>query len=283
MNNPKKTYPLFTIVTITRNNYGGLQKTFKSLEKQTFKDYQWLVIDGASTDETLQFLKKRRSETRMDQFPFSFFSEHDEGIYDAMNIGIEHANGRFLLFLNAGDELASDDILEKLSPYAAKKPDFIYGDALEPVKGQPQAAYKHARRYKELKWGMITHHQAMLYNRYTVRDFKIRYSLLYDIASDYDFTARFLLKAKKILYIPTPICIFEQGGVSQKNARLGRKEQFIIREKLRMVGQVENLWILTVQSLSWALFRLSPSLYRLLKSSVRKPQSIAKAKTDAKS
>ncbi len=240
------------------------------------------MIDGKSTDETLDFLKKHRSNTRTESFPFTFVSEHDEGIYDAMNTGIEHANGRFLLFLNAGDELASDDILEKLAPYAAKKPDFIYGDALEPVKDGAPPIYKQARRYKALRWGMITHHQAMLYNRYTVRDFKIRYSLLYKIASDYDFTTRFLLKAKKILYIPTPICIFEQGGVSQQNAGLGRKEQFIIRERLDMVGTAENLWILCVQRLSWSLSKLSPPIYRLLKSSVRQPQSITEEKTNAK-
>tara|TARA_R110001592_G_scaffold144484_4_gene367665 strand:- start:34526 stop:35353 length:828 start_codon:yes stop_codon:yes gene_type:complete len=262
----KKHFPVFTIITITLNNFSGLQKTYESIQKQTFEDYEWLVIDGGSTDGTVDFLRDRRSATRSALNPFRFISGKDQGIYDAMNIGIAEANGQYLLFLNAGDALASPDILTLIHPFTEKKPQFIYGDALEPRKNGQTPIYKKARRYKDLVWGMITHHQAMLYRRHTARDFKIHYSLLYDIASDYEFTVRFLLKAKKILYIPKPICIFEQGGISQKNAALGRKEQYIIRENLDMVSQPKNLWILLVQALSWRLRTLSPSLYRSVKS-----------------
>ncbi len=259
-------FPIFTIITVTLNNFEGLKKTESSIDKQTFKDFEWVVIDGESTDGTIEHLRKRRSETRTEQYPFRFVSEKDEGLYDAMNSGIENANGHYLLFLNAGDELAAVDTLKILAPLTEKKPEFIYGDALEPSKGKNTPIYKKARRYKEIAWGMITHHQAMLYRRHTLRDFKIRYSLIYDIASDYDFTTRFLLKAKKITYLPKPICIFEQGGISQKNASLGRKEQFIIREKLDMVSPVFNLWILIVQALSHNLKTRWPWGYYTLKS-----------------
>ena len=89
--------------------------------------------------------------------------------------------------------------------------------------------------------------------RHIIRDHKMHYSLRYKVASDYEFTARFLQKAKKIIYVKKPICIFEQGGLSQQQAALGRKEQYIIRENLDMVPQAKNLWILMVQAAAWHL------------------------------
>ncbi len=263
----KKHFPTFTIVTITLNNYSGLMKTWKSIESQDFEDFEWIVIDGGSNDKTIEFLRKKRSATRTALNPFRFVSQTDEGIYDAMNTGIKEAKGKYILFLNAGDRLASNDILSVMAPFTEKKPDFIYGDSLEPPlkKGQPPI-YKKARRYKDIKWGMITHHQSMIYNRLVIRDHKLHYSLLYEIASDYDFTLRFLQKSKKMLYIPKPICIFEQGGISQQKASKGRHEQYLIREKLDIVSQAENLWIGFIQMLSWKLKTISPPLYRFLKS-----------------
>jgi putative colanic acid biosynthesis glycosyltransferase len=261
----KKHFPVFTLITITLNNYSGLQKTYKSIEKQQFEDFEWIVIDGGSTDETVDFLRAQRSATRSATNPFRFISEEDEGIYDAMNKGIKEARGRYLLFLNAGDELAADDVLKEIFPFTEKKPQLIYGDALEPENGKDAHSYKKARRYKDLIWGMITHHQAILYDRHVIRDKKLHYSLKFEIASDYDFTARFLQKAKRIIYFPKPICVFEQGGLSQQNAFKGRREQYIIRENLEMVSQPNNLFILTVQTLSWHLKKLSPTLYYALK------------------
>lgn len=262
----KKLFPTFSIITVTLNNLHGLQKTYKSIENQTLDDFEWIVIDGESTDGSIDFLRKQRSASRSARYPHSFISEKDDGIYDAMNKGIEQAKGHYLLFLNAGDELATPDILKILKPYTEKKPNFICGDALEPQKNNSKPIYKPARRYKNLIWGMITHHQAMLYRRHTIRDYKMRYSLRYKIASDYDFTARFLLKAKKVTYVHKPICLFEQGGISQQQAALGRKEQYMIREQLEMVSVQKNLWILMVQATSWRLHTLSPDLYHSLKS-----------------
>jgi len=262
----KKHFPVFSIVTITLNNYSGLQKTYKSVEKQTFNDFEWLVIDGGSKDDTLDFLRARRSATRTALNPFRFVSEPDDGIYDAMNKGIKEARGRYILFLNAGDELATPDVLESIHPFTEKKPQMIYGDALEPDSSEKDGyAYKKARRYKDLTWGMITHHQAMLYHRHVIRDQKLHYSMNYDIAADYDFTARFLQKAKRIIYFPKPICIFEQGGISQQQASKGRREQYLIREQLDMVPQPKNLFIMCVQAASWHIKKISPGLYRAIK------------------
>ncbi len=261
----KKTYPTFSIITITLNNVSGLKSTAQSIENQKFDDYEWIVIDGESNDETLDLLRQKRSASRTDKYPFTFTSESDDGIYDAMNKGIKQAQGKYLLFLNAGDTFAHDNVLSEIAPHTKKMPDFIYGDALEPTKNSKSQNYKTARRYKDIQWGMITHHQAMFYNRLSIRNHKMHYSLLYHVASDYDFTLRFLQKAQKCSYYAKPVCIFEQGGLSQKQAALGRKEQYIIREKLDLVPPYKNLWIMSVQTILWYIRQNTPRLYWLIK------------------
>ncbi|MCK5374079.1 MAG: glycosyltransferase [Alphaproteobacteria bacterium] len=260
-------FPLLSVITVTLDNYTGLTKTYNSLEEQGFTDFEWLVIDGGSNDETVDFLRRKRSDTRANINSFRFISQKDDGIYDAMNCGIDIARGHYLLFLNAGDALATPQTLETISHVLtrSKAPDFVYGDAFEELENGRNPVTKLARTHEDIQWGMFTHHQAMLYRRHTIRDLELRYSLRYSIASDYDFTTRFLRECKEIEYINAPICIFEKDGISQKNAWKGRKEQYIIRETLGMVPTAINLWILCVQTFSWYLKTNIPWVYKLLK------------------
>src|SRR5262245_38437900 len=89
--------PLFSIVTITYNDLAGFRETAASVAGQTFKNFEWIVVDGGSTDGTLDFLDvfPRRPDQRI--------SEPDKGIYDAMNKGIERASGVYTIFMNGGD------------------------------------------------------------------------------------------------------------------------------------------------------------------------------------
>ncbi|MGH1455912.1 MAG: glycosyltransferase family 2 protein [Alphaproteobacteria bacterium] len=268
MTEKKLKFPLFTVVTITRNNLAGLQKTFNSIKNQSFTNFEWLVIDGNSSDNTVAFLQKQKDD-KSHIFFIRYTSERDEGIYDAMNKGLKHAYGHYIIFMNAGDTFANAKILENIEPLTEKKPDFIYGDALETKKNCKKPITKPAKRYKNIPWGMFTHHQAMIYKKQNIKDLNIHYSLLYDIASDYDFTARYLMHAKKVIYIPKPICIFEHGGVSQQQAFKGRREQFLIREKLDMVSIQKNVMIFCAQTLSWEVKNRIPYIYKIIKKCVK--------------
>ena len=199
-----KTHKKFTLATITLNNIQGVVETYNSVQSQTLKDYEWLVQDGGSTDETLEFIKTTPAITQ---------STSDNGIYDAMNRLIERSNGEYILFLNAGDTLATPQTLEIISKNLEETPDFIYGDALEHVQNA-NINVKTARNHKHIALGMFTHHQSMLYKTSCIGD--LRYNETYTIAADYDFTARFLQQTKNVKYIPAPICIFEAGGISQQ-------------------------------------------------------------------
>ena len=254
--------PYFSIISIHLNHPDGLARTAQSLKCQSFQDYEWILIDGASTPPVPSALQ---AEARV------YISAPDQGIYDAMNKGLKQAKGDYVLFLNAGDALAGPDVLTQLAALICAQPRppvFVYGDSLEETKNGPPS-YKPARAHHTINLGMFTHHQAMLYRRESLRG--LHYDLRYRIAADYDFTLRFLCTAAAqesgaVLYASFALCLFESGGVSQTKAKLGRREQFIIRRRQRSAHIMENIFIYAVQSLVWALRRASPSLYWRLKS-----------------
>ncbi len=184
-----------SIITITKSNPHGFAKTKHSVDSQTYSDFEWVVIDGDI--------------------------EPDNGIYDAMNKGINRANGDYLIFMNAGDEFADEDTLLSILKYQA---DFIYGDAIE------ENYLKKSKHHTQITKGMITHHQSMIYRRSVIGD--LRYDEKYIIAADYKFTIEYLGRCRSFLKLDMPICIFETGGVSQQNAKQGRIEQVQIRDEL---------------------------------------------------
>jgi putative colanic acid biosynthesis glycosyltransferase len=236
---------LFSIITITLNNLSGLKKTAHSISSQTLSDYEWIVVDGASKDGTLDFLTELVST--------NWISEPDDGLYHAMNKGIDKATGQYIIFMNAGDCFSSCDVLEKITPLTHSQPDFIYGDSVE------NNHYKRARHHQKINWGMFTHHQSMIYNRPKLGN--MRYNTEYHIASDYDLTLRFLKHSQEINYLNYPICIFETGGLSQKQARLGRNEQFLIRHRNQSQPLVMNVLIYLGQFLRMATRTSLPKIY----------------------
>lgn len=239
---------LFSIVTITFNNRGGLVKPAASILSQTYQDFEWIIIDGNSTDGTQEdFIHYSKA---------TIISEPDQGIYEAMNKGIERGTGNYIIFMNAGDVFADNDVLKKIEPYLSQRPDFLYGDSYE------GGHLKKARDHNKINWGMFTHHQAMFYHRKALGN--LRYNINYKIAADYDLTLRFLKTAKNVIYLPIPICIFEIGGVSQTNATLGRNEQFLSRQKNRSCSTIKNQAIRLGQIIRYKLRQLMPSFYWFL-------------------
>lgn len=239
----------FSIITITYNNRDGLARTADSISNQTNPDYEWIIIDGASTDGTQGDFTNYPTAT--------IISEPDNGIYDAMNKGIANANGDYLIFMNAGDIFASPDVLNEIEPLTQSTPDLIYGDSIEGGHTKP------ARTAHRINWGLFTHHQAIFYNRAALGD--MRYNTDYKIAADYDLTLRFLKTHTNTAYIATAICIFEQGGISQQQVKRGRDEQFISRKKNNACSGVINIIIKLSQILAWNIRCHAEWLYWRLK------------------
>lgn len=214
---------LFSVITVTKNNPQGFERTRDSLKAQTCNDYEWIVIDGAQ--------------------------EWDDGIYDAMNKALNKAKGQYVIFMNAGDTFANDNTLSIIA--AAPDADFIYGDALE------SRHLKTARH--DMRLGMMTHHQAMIYRRSIIGD--LRYDLKYRVAADYKFTLEFLARASTRHYMPIPLCDFAPGGLSQTKTRLGRQQQAMIRKELG----IKAPFICTRQAAAQFLKDWAPGAYWIMR------------------
>lgn len=119
--NPQRA--LFTIVTVSYNCCSLIEKTIKSVLQQDYHDTEYIIIDGESTDGTVEIIKKYAQHLAF------WCSEPDGGIYQGMNKGISHAKGEWILFLNAGDVFAETNVLTKVLPFTKnKEQDILYGD-----------------------------------------------------------------------------------------------------------------------------------------------------------
>ena len=244
----------FSIITVTRNHLKGLKTTATSLAQENHDLFEWIVIDGASTDGTPEYLASTNAQ---------WISEPDNGIYDAMNKGLSRATGDYVLFLNAGDTLALPHTLETLADLLRPRPvqpNLIYGDAFE------DNVIKTARLHETINQGLFTHHQSIFYRRTIIND--LRYDQRFNIAADYKFTAQFLKNCQDVLYWPRPVCQFEPGGISQQQAFKGRMQQSLIRRELRMTLPIEEIMIVAQQTAAYTLRRIAPGLYWRLRATI---------------
>ena len=166
--------PIVTIITVVRNDSVRLQQTITSVSKLKGERTEFIIIDGASTDTTCDVIK---SNARLVD---RFISEPDKGIYDAMNKGISLAQGKYLLFLNAGDELLTD--VEKIVTAQPDSPVLIYGRAnmIAPDSTLRLIQGKQLRSTSRFLKGMPVCHQAILYRS----DVMLLYDLRFKVISD---------------------------------------------------------------------------------------------------
>lgn len=216
--------PLFTIITVTWNAASVIGPTISSVECQTCSDYELLIIDGASTDDTLDIVGKASIAS------MRVFSEPDKGLYDAMNKGIARAHGRYIMFLNAGDALADDTVLARLALHAASNPGVIYGqtqlvDERRNVVGQRHlTAPKHLTAASFLN-GMVVCHQAFVVRR----DLAPQYDLNYRLSADYDWCIRVLKASPANAYVgDQPIISYLAEGMTTRHHRASLVERYRI-------------------------------------------------------
>lgn len=239
---------LFSVVTITRDNFQGLQKTAQSVMDQSFRNFEWIIQDGASSDETQDYIQ---SLTEQQNINIKWETRKDKGIFDAMNKGLEKSSGVYVIFMNAGDTFASFDVLqricERLSENEGRNPAFIFGDSLEmPEPHKP--VVKKAKPVSSIPYGMITHHQAMFYSTDNIRKMNLTFNTAYRCAGDYDFTLRFLLEFDRCLKLDFAVCLFEKGGISEQNPEIGRREEYEIRKEILRWPETLNKAYMQFQS-----------------------------------
>lgn len=219
MNNPK-----ISVVTVVYNSAALIENTVKSIINQSYSHIEYIVVDGGSTDGTIDILNRYKKNIS------TLISEPDRGIYDAMNKGIRLATGDFVVFINSGDKFSSPDILEKIfsNPDAAQA-DVIYGDTdITDSDGNIIHSRRHrppeTLDWKSFKRGMLVCHQSFIARRNLVES----YNLNYRYAADFDWCIRILKKSKSVHNSRQVISLFLEGGQTRKTIVPGLKERFRI-------------------------------------------------------
>ena len=216
---------LFSIITVTYNAASVIEPTLKSVSEQSFRDFEHLIIDGASTDNTLQLVEQANIPGTV------VWSEPDKGLYDAMNKAIDRAHGDYLIFLNAGDVFAAPDSLARIASKAQEGADVVYGqtqlvDTNRQVVGMRHLTAPEHLDWKSFKNGMLVCHQAFVPKRAICE----HYDLNYRFSADYDWCIRVLRKSSSCAYVGNePIVSFlSDGGLTKENHKRSLKERYNI-------------------------------------------------------
>lgn len=219
---------LFSIITITFNASGELPATMASVAEQDFKDFEHLIVDGASTDDTLEVARRLGTPS------LRILSERDKGLYDAMNKGLRMARGKYVVFLNAGDAFSRPDVLGLYAQAAEGNPKIIYGDTEivdsdRKVLGPRHLSAPEKLSFDSFKKGMLVCHQAFVVRR----DIAPAYDLSYRFSADYDWTLRCLEKTvpQECVNLHTVAIHYLTAGTTDKNKIASLKERFHIMRR----------------------------------------------------
>ena len=201
--------PYFSIITVVLNDLSGLKLTKESLTCQDFSHFEWIVIDGQSTDGTIDYLKKLPANVSR------WTSEKDEGIYDAMNKGLKLCTGAYVLFLNAGDCFSDATVLGEACKYLSsleQSPDVLFSGGTY-VFSNKIRWYREPKQVEAYIWhGLPALHQATFYRRQLVETYQ--YDLTYQFCGDYYLACKLFVQGIKAAYIDLSVVDFSVGGVS---------------------------------------------------------------------
>lgn len=225
MDNDHPSAPLFSIITVTYNAASTLPRTLASVKSQTCHLFEYLVIDGKSTDNTMEIAEGACIPQ------MKIHSSRDNGIYDAMNKGLGIAQGEYVIFLNAGDSFHSHDTLEKIADaiMAGDFPGIVYGQTdIVDIDGH-RLGERHLRAPQKLtldsfRDGMVVCHQAFI----VLRRITASYDLKYKYSADYDWCIRCLQHSRRNQYIDSVLIDYLNEGTTTRNHRRSLCERFKI-------------------------------------------------------
>ncbi|MCR1812019.1 glycosyltransferase family 2 protein [Sulfurospirillum sp. hDNRA2] len=205
-----KTLPKISIITVVYNAVTLLEQTILSVLEQDYSSVEYIIIDGGSSDGTIALIQKYAS------YPVVWISEKDSGIYDAMNKGLKLVTGEWIVFLNAGDFLASSHILSLVASTITKNTrlDLVYGGILLDAK---EGLYVHPKEFTTLNllfWGTGTLcHQAMFIKKEKITPYSLAYRYKAELDSYFDLVSRI----QEYKRIDEPFVVYLTGGAGAQN------------------------------------------------------------------
>lgn len=222
-----------SIITINRNNAEGLEKTLLSVASQTFKEFEYVVIDGASTDGSVEVIKRLEPQFAH----LRWVSEPDKGIYNAMNKGIHMASGDYIQILNSADCLAANDVIEHMLAELEKKsnPSILYGNMVKCFPDGRKIVDKCFAGQEITMLGMFTgtlNHDPAYIHRNLFEKFGL-YDESLKIVSDWKwYLQTIIIGGEKPQYVDMDVTLFDMTGISESNKELDRAERKQVLEQL---------------------------------------------------
>jgi len=240
--------PKLSVITVVYNNVRDIERTMLSVLNQTYLNIEYIIVDGRSTDGTLDIIKKYRDKIKL-------ISEKDEGIYDAMNKGLATATGDYVLFMNSGDEIYAPDTIANVFA-AANDADIYYGETeMIDERGQSLGQRRHKApekfTWQSFKYGMSVSHQAIYIRRSLTGPFDPQYHL----SADIDWIICAAKKANKIIRVEGYVAKYLVGGMSKQRHKQSLLERFDIMK--RYYGLVPTLFnhVVIAFNLGWYWMR----------------------------
>ena len=226
-----------SIITINRNNAAGLEKTLKSVATQTCKDFEHVIIDGASTDNSVDVIKKYESSlsTLKTTHSVKWVSEPDKGIYNAMNKGIGMASGDYIQILNSGDSLFDEHVVERMLSALEEKeyPEILYGNMIKQWpdgRTHRDSCEKGQLSMLSFYHGTLNHDSAYirrsLFEKFGYYDENLK------IVSDWEWYLKAIpLGGVQPVYVDLNVTIFDMTGVSESNTAYWKVERRPVLER----------------------------------------------------
>lgn len=252
-----------TIITINLNNRDGLRRTMESVISQTYQDFEYVVIDGGSTDGSREVIMEHQERLAY------WCSEPDRGIYNAMNKGVAHATGDYCLFLNSGDYLYNKDVVKEVLPELDGEYDIVYGrNMIRDLDGLTKPK-KNEFRYCTNSIQLINQnicHQASFITKQWLE--KYPYDENFKIVSDKKFFLEcYFINNCSFHYIDKIISAFQLGGISCTGGLLFFEENDNLMSKFFPKKLVEDIKLLDPELLY--LWSQIPTSYRLRRALIR--------------
>ncbi len=211
--------PLVSVITVVYNNHQTIQSTIESVVSQSYTNFEYIIIDGGSTDGTLAIVESYKERIA------TFISEKDNGIYHAMNKGIKLSKGRFCIFLNSGDYFENGHVLESFSTQLIHSgSDIVYGDVVT-LSNTGQKTYITAAEPCNKHRMYFCHQSAFIKSSWMK---KFLYDEKYKMSSDFKFFKICYYHQLKFTHIKQPVAIYNMAGVSNTNRIAGLKENIQI-------------------------------------------------------
>lgn len=225
----KSKFTKVSIITVVFNGESLIEDTIKSIVNQSYPNIEYIIIDGKSSDKTMEIVKQYENHIDV------ILSEKDDGIYDAMNKGLKIASGEYVWYMNCGDHIHSKDTLMKIMNNNPNDADVLFGEVLL-VDNDRNKLGKRSKitsqklpktlTWKSLKFGMVVSHQGFIPKKSVCPNY-----IPNNLSADIDWVIKCLKNSKKVLNTNTVLADYLIGGISKQNHKRSLLGRFKILQK----------------------------------------------------